>query len=255
MKNFYLFCFCWMILFFPLAPRAEIHLLHDIQTPALIAHASGALNGKIYLNSFEALVNAAANGFQLIELDLLETTDGRLIAAHDWKTFHQLTGKPEQTKPLSFNQARKRKILGTQHVLTDTDIFHFFNNRPDLYLVTDKIENLSLLKEKFGAFQDRIIVEVFTLLKYQEAVSLGFKNVAFCVWDNDSFYDLAHIYKIPLITMPSEAIPNRLDWLKAHPDITVLSFSTNDASTIQKYAPFISFWYTDDLTPPNPGFL
>lgn len=129
----------------------------------------------------------AANGFQLIELDLLETTDGRLIAAHDWKTFHQLTGKPEQTKPLSFNQARKRKILGTQHVLTDTDIFHFFNNRPDLYLVTDKIDNLSLLKEKFGAFQDRIIVEVFTLPKYQEAISLGFKNVAFCVWDNDRF--------------------------------------------------------------------
>ena len=48
-----------------------------------IAHAWGEINGEIYTNSLEALTYSYEQGAKFFELDILETVEGKLIAAHD----------------------------------------------------------------------------------------------------------------------------------------------------------------------------
>lgn len=224
------------------------------ETPILIAHAGGALNGQIYLNSKEAVENAIQNGFQYIELDLLETLDGDLVAAHDWEVFHQLTGFPMQNHPITAQEARQRKILKNQTVLTSKEIDDLFMSNQSLYLVTDKIQDIDLLNKKFGNFKDRIIVEVFSVEKYNEAKEKGFFYPAFCVWADERLYRLVDENQIKIITLSADSIYEKIKWYKKHPEITALAFTSwdgiaNNKKAIQKLLPYIKGWYTDFLTP------
>lgn len=67
-------------------------LLDTKKDSILIAHGAGQIDGKKYTNSLEALELAVKNGYKFIELDLLITKDKRIIAAHDWKMFEEMTG-------------------------------------------------------------------------------------------------------------------------------------------------------------------
>ena len=220
----------------------------------LIAHAGGAFNGQIYLNSKEAVENAIKNGFHYIELDLLETSDGDLVAAHDWKMFHQLTGFSTQEHPITQKEAQERKILKNQTVLTSKEIHDIFMSNPTLYLVTDKIQNIDLLNKKFGDFKDRIIVEVFSIERYKEVQEKGFFHPAFCVWDSEKLYQLVDENQIDMITLSGDSVYQKIKWYKKHPEITAFAFTSkngiaNNKKAIQGLLPHINGWYTDFLTP------
>ena len=55
----------------------------------LIAHAGGGIDDQIYTNSKEALLQSIKKGFILIELDLIETKDKKLVAANSWESFKE----------------------------------------------------------------------------------------------------------------------------------------------------------------------
>ena len=222
--------------------------------PILIAHAGGALEGATDLNSKEAVENAIQNGFLYIELDLLETADGDIVAAHDWPHFHQLTGNTGSERILNASEAKLRKILGAQTVLISKDIHEIFMSHPSIYLVTDKIQNIDLLYEKFSDFKDRIIVEVFSVEKYREVQSRGFLHAAFCVWNNDFLHQKVNENQIDMITLSAVDIYNSIKWHKTHPNVVSFAFSpvdgiANDKEVIKKVFPYITGWYTDYLTP------
>ena len=222
--------------------------------PILIAHAGGALNGNIYLNSKEAVKNAILNGFQYIELDLLETLDGDIIAAHDWKHFHKLTNYTINEQPITIQEASKRKILKNQTVLTSNEIYDIFMSHPNIYLVTDKIQNIDLLHKKFSNFKDRIIVEVFSLEKYNEVKQKGFFDSAFCVSNDNLLYKLVEENNINTVTLSAKNISNKIKWYKKHHNVVGFAFSdvkgiVNNKKAILKYSPYIKYWYTDFLTP------
>ena len=53
-----------------------------------IAHAAGGINFDTYTNSVEALEKSIDNGYRLIEIDLMETSDNFFIGGHhDWPSF------------------------------------------------------------------------------------------------------------------------------------------------------------------------
>ena len=216
-------------------------------TKIVIAHAGGAINGIRYLNSKEAVQQSIQRGFSYIELDLLETPDGDLVAAHDWKTFHKLTGYPSQTEPIPAREARKRKILNEQTVLTSKEIREIFTKYTDLYLVTDKINNIPLLKNKFAGFVERIIVE----LKFPEECRPDNINpISYC----------ASLFKKELITSnttqllftePLREIEKNKKWFRKHPKVQLLVYTVNDIPTAQKllHYPFVKGIYSDFLSP------
>lgn len=49
-----------------------------------IAHAGGGLEGKEYNNNLQSVRNSYLNGFKLIEIDFLVTSDGYVVCGYTW---------------------------------------------------------------------------------------------------------------------------------------------------------------------------
>lgn len=141
-----------------------------------IAHAGGGVDGIIYTNSKEALEASLNRNFKIVEFDLLETSDGKLAAAHDWSKYKSITGEAHgDDSPLSLADFKSRKILGKYTPVTGDEISRKFQERPDLFLVTDKIQNFELIKKTFP-FEDRILVEIYSVGAYFRAIHSGLRR-------------------------------------------------------------------------------
>ena len=125
----------------------------------LIAHGGG-IHHFLYTNCAEAVADSTSRGFSFIELDLCVTSDGLIIAAHDWKLFRALTkymeGNPDT--PLDLTTATQLNIhaVGSGkkrqrfHTLSGNDINRLMNSNQNLILVTDKITDFKLLLQESG---------------------------------------------------------------------------------------------------------
>lgn len=66
---------------------SRMHRLHQVQwydTGNRILHAMGRIDEYTYTNSRDALENGYQNGNRLFECDFITTSDGQLVACHDW---------------------------------------------------------------------------------------------------------------------------------------------------------------------------
>ena len=126
-----------------------------------IAHAGGAIDGELYTNCLEALDLSYSKGCKLFELDLVLTTDGKIVAQHD---------------PPGITEAEfmARPILGKYTPLNMEAINRWFQNHPDAILVTDKISDPQIIFDQFS-FRNRVIMELFTWDAVDKAIELGIK--------------------------------------------------------------------------------
>ena len=69
--------------------------LPDKPFSQFIAHAGGEIDGYTYTNSLEAMNLSYSKGCKIFELDIIETSDGKLVAAHDWAHYSILTWKDD----------------------------------------------------------------------------------------------------------------------------------------------------------------
>jgi len=114
----------------------------------LIAHAGGEINGSIYTNSLEALNNSYKNGIKYFELDIRLTSDGHLIAMHDFQQWKKFTGYNKDTMP-TLKEFMDLKILNRYTPLDINSINNWFEIHKDTILITDKINNPLLLSNNF----------------------------------------------------------------------------------------------------------
>ncbi len=219
----------------------------DFSKKFLIAHAAGAIDDKTYTNSLEALDKAINNHFKFIELDLVETTDGHILAAHDWPSFHAITGHRHQQEPISLSEAKQRKIFGKYTPIFDEDILSVFENNPELILVTDKMNNFDLLERYFSPLKNRMIVEVFSIDKYNEAYKRGFPYPAFCVKKNIDRLNEALKNNVSIITFDMRAEHSFFEKIKQSGLIS-LGYTSNQLKFVQENT-FINGIYTDRLVP------
>lgn len=112
-----------------------------------IAHAGGQIDRRRYTNSLEALNLAYQNGFRLFEFDLLKTSDGRLVAAHDWESWRKATGSTA-SEP-SHREFKELPLFGAYQTLDLPDLDRWFAEHADSYLVTDKVTDFSALVDGF----------------------------------------------------------------------------------------------------------
>lgn len=207
-----------------------------------------------YSNSLEALLNSIANGYKFIELDLVVTTDHKIIAAHDWSYFRKSTdavgaNTTYEDLPLSHIDAMSRKIYQHLTVLDGAKIREIFLQHPNLYLVTDKIDDLDLLVSEFAPFLDRVIVEVFSVEKYQEALAKGIKYPALCIWNDKGMWKQAMQQNIQMVTASVKSADKRstrkrLKKLRRK-GVIILGFSTNDDTFMRKNLHLFNLYYTD----------
>jgi hypothetical protein len=126
-----------------------------------IAHAGGEIEGIKYTNSLEALDLSYQQGVKLFELDLMETSDGKIVATHGWKN----------DTPLSYEAFLAQPLEGKFTPLDMERINQRFAQHPDAILVTDKINTPQAIAQQFQ-FPDRVMMELFSWDAIQQAIQL-----------------------------------------------------------------------------------
>ncbi len=156
----------------PRVPRSSSVEQWKHDTSRYIAHAGGAIGSDRYTNSMEALDASYARGFRLFELDIGETSDGCLVAVHDWPTWARRC--PDYHGPVPPTRAafKKHKILGRYLPLDMADINAWFERHPDAVLVTDKINKPALFSSQF-VDPRRLMMELFTMDAVREGLAHG----------------------------------------------------------------------------------
>jgi uncharacterized repeat protein (TIGR02543 family) len=166
MKNFICFFFLPLILCSFDYP--------EYSAEKFIAHAGGAIEGYTYTNSLEALNLSYSKGCKLFELDIIETSDSKLVAAHHWASYKSIVSHPNSTdEPISEAEFMSYKIYDYLSPLSEQDIRSWFDEHKDAILITDKINSPQKIAQKFSSFKDRIIMELFSWAAVEEAIGVG----------------------------------------------------------------------------------
>ena len=142
--------------------------------PIYIAHAGGEIDGYKYTNCLEAVKQSLSSGITHIELDLCMTSDGYLVAAHDWPYFHYITGHKGDSTAITYSEFCSRKIHGKYTPITCFMIDSMMMANSAIFLVTDKISNPDILQKFMSDYKSRVLVECFNINDYIVLDSLGF---------------------------------------------------------------------------------
>jgi len=136
-----------------------------------IAHAGGEINGVKSTNSKHALDENYKKGFRNFELDIIETSDGKLVAAHDWNMWARFTDYTGSLPP-THAQFMKQKIYGDYTTLDMDGINSWFKNHPDATLITDKVNDPVAFANAF-VDKDRLVMELFSVMAVEKASEQG----------------------------------------------------------------------------------
>lgn len=136
-----------------------------------IAEAAGEVNGIKSTNSKDALDQNYKKGFRFFELDIIETSDGHLVAAHDWNMWARFTDYTG-TLPPTHAQFIKQKIYGDYSTLDMEGINTWFKEHPDATLVTDKVSDPIFFADAF-IDKDRLLMELFSVMAVEKASEHG----------------------------------------------------------------------------------
>ncbi len=136
-----------------------------------IAHAGGAIEGHAYTNTKNALDANYKKGFRLFELDIIETSDNQIVAAHDWNMWSRFTEYKGQLPP-TLEEFKKHNIYGDYITLDMDGINTWFAEHPDAILVTDKVNDPVNFANSF-VDKNRLIMELFSPYSIEEAIQNG----------------------------------------------------------------------------------
>ncbi|MFV0542740.1 MAG: hypothetical protein ACK5L8_03515 [Marinicella pacifica] len=139
-----------------------------------IAHAGGQIDGFNYTNSLEALNLSYRKGFKKFELDIILTSDGHFVAAHDWQKWQRISSFKDQIPPTR-DEFLNQKIYGKYTAMDMTAINKWFKNHPDTLLITDKINQVESFANQF-VDKNRLMMELFSWDSVSEAESVGIRS-------------------------------------------------------------------------------
>lgn len=169
-----------ILLYIILSSLTGCYCGHHVDGQYYIAHAGGEIEGFRYTNSLEAVEHAICSNIEYIELDLDTTSDGYLVASHDWTWFNLITtGIENDSRMLSLDEFQSKKIYGRFTPLTWPMIDSIMQANPQLHLVTDKISDPKILDSYMEHFRSRVVVECFRLQHYKELRTLGYEEAFF----------------------------------------------------------------------------
>jgi glycerophosphoryl diester phosphodiesterase len=216
-----------------------------------IAHAGGGIDGITYTNSLESIMKSIEDGKRLIEIDLIETSDGHLVGAHHWEHFKEIAGFPSSeinNSPLNLKQFKATKILGKYTPITLMEASDLFDKNKELILVTDKSNNFNLIKKQYK-HHDRLIVEVFGKENYREAIRTGGFTPAFSTHlITKDEYNFITKNRIKLIVTSTASLRGKeLEMIKRlrKRSVEILAYTTNEDNFIAEHINNVSAFYTD----------
>lgn len=223
----------------------------------LITHAMGRIDGASYTNSLEAFIENYKKGYRYFEVDLIFTSDNKLVAKHDWDS--------NNGTALSYNEYMNSKINEKYTPLDFEDIVILMQTYKDVYIITDTKETDQANTTK--AFQyiydtanstdssilDRIIPQTYSQDMYGWITDIyNFKDIIYTLYQsNDSddqvidFISKNGITKVTMSTSRFSAeFVDRLNQIHVSSFVHTIN-STDDAETYISQG--VYGFYTDDL--------
>ncbi len=151
-----------------------------------IAHAGGGYKGISYTNSLEAL-ESNKNDFNLFEIDLAFTSDGKLVCSHDWDHY------PKQIFGFDIGRIptyKEFEILTKQNTrftnCTLDSLIEWLDKNQHASIVTDikadNIRALAYLAQKFPSHTSRFIPQIYHMREYQPVLDLGFERIILTIY-------------------------------------------------------------------------
>ena len=216
-----------------------------------IAHAGGGINNLKYTNSLEAINNSIKLGYKLIEIDLIETSDLKLVGAHDWDHFRSISKCCKDNEIPKLDDFRNYKIYDKFTTVDYKKINEIFLNNKDLILVTDKTNNFDLINTSFTFDKNRLIVEVFGKENYFKAIKNSIKNPMYSTNINE--LDFIKKYNIKLIAVHSKDFTlNKKIYKELSDNGTIIFvYSTNDINFFKENNNSVSSFYSDFINIKN----
>ena len=139
-----------------------------------LAHAGGEIDGQRYTNSLEALNSNYAIGFRIFEIDIITTSDGHQVCAHDWDAWKHFTGF-EGEAPVTLQEFLKHKIKKNYTPLSLEMLHEWFKKHPDAKLLTDKTNNPKAVNNVFTSTPQLIMKLVsFPAIKTAKSLNIEF---------------------------------------------------------------------------------
>ncbi len=239
----------------------------------LIAHAGGGLKDGTYSNAQEAMDLAYANGIRLFELDFLRTSDGALVALHDWthsydywfgvSAFDRLwrgiadrLGWPR--RPLSHEAFMARPMRRGLSSMDLEAVVAWLKRHEDAYLVTDvKRDNLAGLVDIATAsagIMDRVIPQIYVADEYRPVRDLGFARIILTAYrirqPIADVIDQVEALDLFALTMPRDRVGATTAERLRNLPFPVFTHTINDPSDAAKLRDAgVSGVYTDYLVP------
>ena len=229
-------------------------------TPQPIAHALGSIDGYTYTNCREAMISSIAKGYKYLEVDIDSTSDGVIVAAHDWAHFNYITDHSELNDTMvSFEEFSKRKIYNIYTPITLQEIIDTMMNYPDISIVTDKISDPDIIEKYFSGLKERVYIECFSEDDYFELKEKGY-NVMFSTSNaNDMLiYLTKNLLKgygrIDFITTSTDQDSKELHKLKCIMPFKVSMYTINTEELLNEHMDDIDFFYSDFYDPSTLSF-
>ncbi|SFO53258.1 glycerophosphodiester phosphodiesterase family protein [Prevotella sp. tf2-5] len=137
-----------------------------------IAHGGGIICGKIYTNSYEAVVNSLKKGYKYIELDMMLTVDSQLVCMHSFEDFRKITAMPDSI-PLTEGYFKKQHVYGRFVPLTVKNVVAL-QKKCHFTLVTDKTSDPQIIDRYFSGIRKTVMVEAFSIEDYVTLKGMGY---------------------------------------------------------------------------------
>lgn len=221
----------------------------------IVAHAGGAIDGVEYTNSREAVERSLAAGCRYIELDLVPSAEGHLIA------FHTNFDRPDtlySSDPPTLAEFTGKKIWGRYTPLTIEDIDTLMRAHPEMILVVDKTDDPDLLDRYFASYRDRVMVECFSMERYIEVSKRGYR---YALLNYQSFsliatlkQDLKHLFnsdepRVGAVVMNHkmyrDMLKDKINWLN-RPVAAYVAHNAAEADSIAAAIPRCALIYSNE---------
>jgi len=139
----------------------------------MISHAMGGIDGNNYSNCLEGFQENYAEGHRIFEVDILYTSDGKMVLWHHWD--RPFCSKYKKGKVPTYAQFMESKIYDQYTPMDLEDLLKLMAEYPDIRIVTDsKCYKNSDVKKQFRTIVstakslgipevlDRFVVEIYT---------------------------------------------------------------------------------------------
>lgn len=229
-------------------------------TPIPVAHALGSIDGEIYTNSREAMMESIRKGYKYLEVDMDSTSDGTIVAVHDWAYFNEITNYwYKKENPSSFKEFKQRRIFGKYTPITIQEIVDTLKNHPDVFLMTDKISDPDIIDKCFSSIRERVYVECFSEADYFELNRRGYTTM---LSGRNANYILRDIVKniakgigrLDFVAISTDTNFQELKNLRCKIPLNVAMYSINSKEFLNEHREDIDFFYSDYYDPSTNTF-